>query len=520
MRLDGFPYAAGGYPTATAAVLAAALLLLPLRPILQPPTLMLLFVPVIIGLARVFGVGPSAAASVLAFFAMDFLFMPPYYRLTVRSAAEWIGLVVFVVVALVAGQQTGQLRRRQRAATRRQMELEFLNRLSFRIATASSPAEVAAFVVRQVTAVLGAERAALYAAPAGAPAARCLATAGRQKPSPGEAALVRWVLRNGRPVGVPSSTEDGTASVSATEALPGVTSEGAYFPLQTADSREGVLHAVLPASDKISDAADPALLVAVANLVAASFERQRLEEEASHAAALREADKLKSTLVSSVSHELKTPLAAATARVTGLIDEAVVAPGRLGEELTEVAEDLQRLNASIGDLLDLSRLESDAWRPHRELYDVGDILGTVVSRLPAAQRGRVHFSLSEGAPTICADFSQLARALFNLVENALAYSPPGETVVVTSSVRAGEVLIAVEDRGPGVGGTERSRIFEKFFRGAASGQAPGGTGLGLPIAREIVRSHGGRLYVEDAEPHGARFVVALPSDRGCAEEGG
>jgi two-component system, OmpR family, sensor histidine kinase KdpD len=510
----------GGYPAAVAVVLAAVALLVPLRGVLQPPTVMLLFVPVIMGLTRLFGMGPSAAASVAAFLAVDYVFLAPYYRLSVRSPSEWIGLAVFLAVALGAGRQTDRLARRGSAAERRRNDLELLNALSFRMASASSPEQVAGLAVESLAAALRAERIALYAAPSSSGAARSLATAGRQAPSSGEEAFVKWVLQHGSAVGLPLSTGEsgaGPRSVAAGDAVPGVAAEGVYVPLRTADSREGVLHAVLPAASSRDDAG-ASLLLAVSNLVAASFERRRLEEQAAHAAALREADKLKTTLVSSVSHELKTPLAAATARVTGLVEEAAVAPERMREELVAVAEDLGRLNASIGDLLDLSRLESDAWRPQRESYDVGEILGTVLSRLPASQRQRVRFSLSP-TPAVSADFAQLARALVNLVENALAYSPPSEMVVVSTALAGAEVLVTVEDRGPGVGDAEKSRVFDKFYRGGASGSAPGGTGLGLTIAREIVRSHGGRLYVEDAEPRGARFVVALPAYAGRAWDG-
>jgi two-component system sensor histidine kinase KdpD len=517
-RLRRLIFAGRGYPFAAVVVVVAAALLLPLRPLLPPPAIMLVFVPVIITLARLFGVQVSAAASVLAFFALDFLFLPPYYRLVVGSLPEWLGLCVFLIVALAAGQQTGQLRRREQAAVRRQAELELLNALSARIASAKSEEEIADFVVRQAEEVLGARRAALYVPGTGTAAARCLASAGLPAPSSGEEALVLWSIRHGQAIGLSPSAEGLFTTVPADAAVPGVTADGVYIPLQTADAVEGVLYAMLP-EDGRSEAADPSLLAAVTNLVAASFQRQRLEEEASRAEALREADRLRTTLVSSVSHELKTPLAAATARVTGLLDEPVADAGRVHEELAEVAEDLDRLNVSIGDLLDLSRLESDAWRPHREMYEVGEVLGTVLARLPAAQRPRVRFGLGAEAPSVCCDFAQLARALVNVVENALAYSPAGTPVVVAAREEAGEVLVAVEDAGPGVADADKLRVFEKFYRGAASAQAPGGTGLGLAIAREIVRTHGGRMWVEDVRPTGARFVIALPAGP-CGEERG
>jgi two-component system, OmpR family, sensor histidine kinase KdpD len=515
MNLRRVTAAGGGYPFAVAAVALATALFLPFREVLQTTVFMLLFVPVIITVARLVGVRASATAAVLAFISLDFLFIPPYYHLTVASLSEWLGLLVFLIVAIAAGQQTGQLRARERAAVRRQEELSLLNRLAFRIASEKSVTAIAEFIVGQVTTVLGARRAALYIGGPGAGTPQSLAQAGLTRPSSGEAALVSWVLRSGKAVGLPSTEgvpyDQRIVSVGVSDAIPGVEADGVFLPLQTATSLEGVLFAEPSAPGGFS-ADDARLLAAVANLSATSLERQRLEQDAAHAEALREADRLKSTLVSSVSHELKTPLAAATARVTGLVEEGESCDAaRVHEELGEVAEDLKRLNDSIGDLLDLSRLESDAWQPHFDLYDVRDILGTVLSRLSAGQRDRVQFELADKLPDIRADFAQLARALSNLVENALVYSPVDSTVIVSARpLRGGGIELWVTDSGPGVPDEEKLRVFEKFYRGAASASAPSGTGLGLAITREIVRTHDGTLRVEDAVPHGARFVLTIP----------
>jgi two-component system, OmpR family, sensor histidine kinase KdpD len=504
----------GGFPLAVLSVAALSLILLPFRTVLSAPTVMLLFVPVIILVARVGGLRASGVAAALAFLALDLLFVPPYYHLTVASLSEWLGLLVFLIVALVTGQQTARLRQRERAAVRRQDELALLNRLSFRIASEKSVQDVAEFIVGQVTEVLGAHRAALYVGTSATSTPECLAQAGAPKPSGGEAALVTWVLRTSKAVGMPATEgvpfDQRLVSVGPTEAIAGVTATGVYLPLQTSTSLEGVLFAE-PADASGATTDDARLLAAVANLAATSLERERLEEEASHAEALREADRLKSTLVSSVSHELKTPLAAATARVTGLLEEGEGCDAeRVHEELVAVAEDLIRLNDSIGDLLDLSRLESDAWQPHFEANDVRDILGTVRARLTAPQRDRLRFEMAEGLPDVRADYTQLARALSNLVENALTYSPPDSEVVVGARAVGNSVRLWVEDRGPGVSPAEKARVFEKFYRGEASASVPSGTGLGLAIAREIVRTHDGTLEVEDVTPRGARFVLTIP----------
>jgi two-component system sensor histidine kinase KdpD len=499
-----------------ACVLAATIALVPARGVLSAPQLVLVFVPVIVVVARLSGVRASVAAVAAALLLLDFMFVPPYYHLSVASSVDWVTLLVFLVIAVTVGQQASQLRTRERAASRRQGELEMLNRLSSRIASETSFDATVEFFVRQVADVLGADRVALYVAGADNAGSRCVAEAGSVRSAASEGELVSWVMGTAKAVGmIPSEGvpyDQRAVSVGPADAVPGIVADGVYLPLQTSSTLHGVL--VVRLTGKGRPTADDArLLAAVANLAASYLERQHLGEEAAHAEALREADRLKTTLVSSVSHELKTPLAAATARVTGLLEEAGECdPSRLVDELTIVAQDLDRLNASIVDLLDLSRLESDAWQPHLERNDISDILGTVRARLSMSQRERVEFHLDADLPAVCVDFSQLARALTNLVENALAYSPASEPVAVGATSRGGSVEIWVEDRGPGVAGEEKTHVFEKFFRGKASGSVPSGTGLGLTIAGEITRSHHGTLRVEDADPRGARFVLTLPAD--------
>jgi len=476
---------------------------------------MLCYVPVMVIVARTAGVRASTVAAVLSFLALDLVFVPPYYHLRVASVYEWVGLLVFLTVALVTGQQTGILLQRERAAVRRQEELELLNSLSFRIVTEKSATSTALFIVARVVEILGASRSAVYVVSQKDATPARLAPEEDAGDSDEELALVAWVLREGKAIGldavssVPADMRP--VSVGAAEALPGVVAKGIYIPLQTAVGLEGVLVAV-PASDAQMTAEDERLLAAVANLAALSLHRQRLDEDASRARALVEADRLKTTLVSSVSHELKTPLAAATARVTGLLEEGTdVDPARVQTELASIAVDLDRLDDSIGDLLDLSRLESDSWRPRFELHDVRDVLGTVLSRLPSSQRGRVRFEIVDGTPDVAVDFAQIARAVTNLLENALAYSGQSGDVTIGTRLQGDWVELWVEDHGLGVSDAEKAVVFDKFFRGAASASIPSGTGLGLAITREIVRTHGGDVRVEDAIPHGARFVMSLPT---------
>ncbi|MGV8084202.1 MAG: ATP-binding protein [Coriobacteriia bacterium] len=517
---------AGGYPAGLGIVVAWALVLLPLRGTLTPETLMLLSVPPIVVVARIFGIRVSATAAVLASLLSDFLFVAPYYRLSIALASEAVSLAVFLVVALLAGQQTGRLREREQAALRRQRQLELLNRLAFGVALDESVQAVADSVVDGLASTLGVPRVALYASQAalgsdsdsGHSALSIVAERGEFLGAEEERTLAEqafgeappWVahpIGEGGMSAAYASMMGGAAEAGAAEA-----SRAICLPLCTSDSREGVL-CVFGLAEPL-DSELIVTLVSVANLTAAAMERERLEEAAVRAGAEREADRLRGVIVSAISHELKTPLAAATARVTGLVDEgAECERARMQEELAEVASDLDRLNSLIGDLIDLSRLESDSWRPNFEPVDIGEVLGTALSRIPSAERNRIRFSLAEDLPPARADFSQLTRAFVAMLENALLYSPPGSEVKVSATGNRGNIEIGIEDHGPGVASSERARIFEKSYRGTAARLVPTGTGLGLTIAKEIVDNHRGQIWVEPMLPRGARFVVCLPAEK-------
>jgi two-component system sensor histidine kinase KdpD len=513
MRWSRLVTTGSGYPFALVVVGLVTAALLPLRALLTPDQMVLFYIPAIVVVARLAGVGPSALSAFVAFVALVYFFIPPLFVLGVSSPRDWLTLAVFMVVALLAGQQTGRLRQRERLAIARQRDLALLNRLSSRLVMEESTERMASFIASEVVAVLGASRCTVFLNVN--QRAERFAAAGAAGGGVAEEALAAWVVANDKAVGLPEvpdlPADERPVSVGAAAAVDGVTADGVYLPLQSTEAVEGVLYARSLEGARGFGADELRLLVAIGNLASSYLERQRLGKEAAQTAALQESDRLKSTLVSSVSHELKTPLAAVTARITGLLEEGgSVDPERVRGELLEVEADLDRLNVSIGDLLDLSRLESDAWRPKPEEYDLSEILGTVMSRIPASQHDRVAFAVPEGLPPIRVDFAQWARVLHNLLENALAYSDEGSSVVVSAKVLGDSVVTWVEDRGPGVPDEEKLRVFEKFYRGAASATVPSGTGLGLAIAREIVRSHGGRLWVEDVEPTGARFAVALP----------
>jgi two-component system sensor histidine kinase KdpD len=242
-----------------------------------------------------------------------------------------------------------------------------------------------------------------------------------------------------------------------------------------------------------------------------------MAEIALNAAAERETERLRTALVSSVSHELKSPLASLKASVTDVLDrvpEPDVSETRA--ILARANADLTRLDRSIGDLLDTSRLEARAWQPQTLEFEVGDAVGTAVHDLTDESRERLHYSIPRNLPLLLADFGQVCRAMRHLIDNALTYAE-GTITVSAAAEGEGTVTIRVHDRGPGLSSTEKERVFDKFFRGTAGIASSSSTGLGLSLARDLIEANGGRIWTEEVLPHGAVFAFELPAG-GTAED--
>jgi two-component system sensor histidine kinase KdpD len=287
-----------------------------------------------------------------------------------------------------------------------------------------------------------------------------------------------------------------------------------FLPVPSSSRIEGILHVGGRRSRKPYSLNEVQLLFAAARMAGTFLERKRLDEAARQAETLKEGDKLKSAIFSSVSHELKTPLSSMTATVSGLLDErADLGTETVRRELGSIQKDLDRLTHSISSLLDLSRLAAEAWHPDLQWVEPGEILGWVVYRLDRHDRERVRMELPEGLPLVQVDFQQWGRMLMHVIENALAYSPPGSPVVVSTKKTSEGLETWISDEGPGIPDGEKEKAFIKFYRGSFSNLLPGGTGLGLPIAREIARVHGGEIRLENNSPKGTRVVIVLPPER-------
>ena len=485
-----------GYLLALGAIALSTALFLPGRSEFAKGQWALLYLLVILLVASAAGPGPAVLAAVLAFFTWNFFFLPPYHTLEIRDPKDWLSLVAFLVVGVLVGALAGRMRDREAHARAREQETAALNRLSAAVVSQTSTGQMAESCLGEIVDVLGARSAALFLEQ--------------------EGELVDYRVA---PTGIevePSTKEHAAGAYLACSTEQGVGLEpgdgGLYVPVRSPSGVSGVLTVQARRDGRPYSDGDARLVTSLGNMVGAFLERERLQRAATAAAAEREADHLKSSLLSSVSHELKTPLAALTATVSNLLESDVDWDEEsVRDELRAIVGDVARLNNSIGALLELSRLEAHAWEPRRELYGLGELVAAGIDTLPAHLRERVRVELPEEDLIVDVDFVQFARVIQALLENAMLYAE-GPVTVGARGWNEG-VRLWIEDQGQGIPADEHEAVFEKFFRGRRSGQkAPSGTGLGLAIAREIVRSHGGTIGVVDVVPHGARFVITLTAD--------
>jgi two-component system sensor histidine kinase KdpD len=292
-----------------------------------------------------------------------------------------------------------------------------------------------------------------------------------------------------------------------TDTLPGASA--LYLPLFTSLRTVGVLGILPGPSLTMFDQEQIHILESFANQIAMAIERTLLAEEAQQALLKAETEALRSTLLSSVSHDLRTPLAAITGSATALLQKDITLDKRSRQELVQtIFEEAEHLNQIIRNVLDMTRLEAKAISVQKEWQSPEEIIGVVLNRLADKLNGRqVTTSIPMDLPLVSFDPLLIEQVLMNLLDNAIKYTPEGTPLKLSAEVKGTDVVIELADRGPGITPGDEEHIFEKFVRGSAVG---GGIGLGLTICRAIVNAHEGRIWAENRPGGGAVFCFTLP----------
>ncbi len=485
----------GWQPYVGAAVVVAAAIAvnLLLQPFISYEAVALLLLLVVIVLPLYFGRGPVLLAATLSALLWDLLFIPPRFTFLINKLEDVLLLVLYFVIALVAGSLTTRLRSQQQMLQRREERTRALYSLVREFAPLETIDAVIKTAVEHLGAAFDADVAIVLASgPDRLAEAAHPASTFELNDREFEAAV--WSYSRQREAG------------RSTDTLPAVM--GTYRPLRAPGSVVGVAGLRLRGDRAVTAEQEPFLEALLAQ-VALAIEHERLSEAQERAVLLTESERLYKTLLNSVSHELRTPIAAitgASSTLRVLADEQVEARSALASEIQLAAE---RLNRLVENLLDMSRLESGMLRLRLEWCDIADLIAVTVQRArPLLERQAFAVDVAPGLPLVQMDYVLVEQVLINLLHNAAVYAPPGTQVQLSARQDGAWLALIVADRGPGLPADALERIFDKFYR--VPGAAAGGTGLGLSIARGIIEAHGGTLVAENQPEGGARFTLRLP----------
>jgi two-component system, OmpR family, sensor histidine kinase KdpD len=541
----------------------------------------LIYLLVVLWLAASYGRGPAIAASILAFLAYDFFFIPPVHVLTVNDPSEWFSLFALLATSLVIGQLTAvvQTRAREALQSRREaIDSERRTAILYALAqTIASTPDFEALLQLCVDRIVGVFKSAGIIACSlivpdthGWPVTRAVSPSSGPGSEaldlkiPERAAQAVYVLQHGSPVGGLDRhqlSEGGTGTqpslvyylpLRSSQRIVGVmgiagTSAIRQLRNQHVSAATGSTHATAsqvtgtsstrnnnpvssdptPAPASGREAYQPlqeiALFTAFCDQIALAIDRFALQQQAIHAEALRESDQLKNALLGSVTHDLRTPLAAIQASVGSLLESDVTWSEAERREFFETIESsADRLSRLVNNLLDLSRLEAGVAEPEKQWYPIENVIATVLDRLDLAGRTReyhIEVQAPDDLPLVPVDHAQIEQVLTNLVENALKYSPSGSTIRIQAEALGtppSELEVRVADQGIGIASNELQAIFDKFYRVQqvrlpwANNRPPSGTGLGLAICAAIISEHGGRIWAESQPGKGSTFIFTLP----------
>ena len=486
----------GGYLGSILVVLACTLANWPLSVFLSPTNMIMVYLLGVVAIAARFGRGPSIVASVLSVTAFDFFFVPPILNLAVDDTQYLLTFSVMLATALVISTLTARVKRQAEAARAREQRTASLYGISHQLSAAQTREQVAGAAARHVADAVDARVALLFLDGQG-----CLSSLGNDSTnfalSPSEEQVVRWVV------------DHGTIAGHGTATLPAAT--GVYFPLRASRGTAGVL-AVIPrepwraiGSERLQ------LLDAFAGLIALALERVQLAGEAASVRIEVETERLRSSLLSAVSHDLRTPLSVITGGASTLLDSGQsLDEGTRRDLLQSVLDEADRLNRLVANLLDMTRLEAGALVVRKQWQAIEEIVGSALARTSRQLKDHAVVTHLEGdLPFVPIDDLLIEQVLVNLLENAAKYSPLASTIELTAVLDDSHLVVTVADRGPGLPPSDLPRIFDKFYRATNAGGRPG-AGLGLAICRGIVELHGGTIAAENRPGGGSLFRFCLP----------
>ncbi len=481
------------------AVGAAVVAGLALERITRLPNLSMIFLLAVLLCAMSFGLWSALAASVLSFLAYNFFFIEPRYSFTVAEPHELLSLLIFLAVAFVTGTMAGRLREQATATRERAEATQALFDFSRKLSGVGKLDDVLWLLANQGAAAVKGKSIILMddskglAIKGGWPVDDELGTS--------DWAAARWAF------------ERGEASGHGTATLP--TARFQFRPMVGSKGPIGVIGVEPGEGEDALPAATDAMLQSFVEQAAIAIERTTLAEQAGKAQTAAEGEKLRAALLSSISHDLRTPLASIIGSVTSLRTLGQkMAPSERSDLLATIDEEAGRMSRFVSNLLDMTRLEAGAIDIRRDWVDIADAIGGAVRRAEKSFTGRrIDVKLADQLPLVHGDAALLEQVLFNLLDNAHKYSGPQSVTRVDAKSEGSSIKIVVSDQGIGIPPEALEKVFDKFYRVSGSdGRAPG-TGLGLSICAGLIKAMGGTIAAESPirGSGGTRMTIMLPA---------
>lgn len=490
-RVEHHPTAWKSYLISAAICAVTTLLAFPLQAMFALANIIMVFLLAVVFVAVRFGRGPAVMAAVLCVASFDFFFVPPRFSFAVSDVQYLLTFAVMLAVALITGQMAAGLKYQARVAMNRELRARALYEMSRELSAALILNQIGEIAERYVEGGFNAKMALILADDNNTlgepviPASIAI-----------DSGITQWAFDYGKAAGA------------GTDTLPG--SPILYLPLQAPMRIRGVL-AVAPSSSRwLLIPEQRRQLDTFASLIAIAIERVHYVDIAQLTTVQIESERLRNSLLSALSHDLRTPLTA----LMGLAEYLTISKPELSVEQRDVAvsirDEAQRMTALVNNLLDMGKLQSGEVKLNRQWQPLEEVVGAAlagVSHLLSQHKLNIH--LAPELPLLEFDAVLMERVLFNILENAQKYTPLGSTIEISAVVKDENIEIYVDDSGPGLPTNMEEEIFKKFTRGKKE-SATTGVGLGLAICRAIVEAHHGRIWAEKSPLGGARFVFTLP----------
>jgi two-component system, OmpR family, sensor histidine kinase KdpD len=451
----------------------------------NPTTVALTFLLAILAVSTVWGIAVSVFMSVVAMLAFNYYFLPPVGTFTISDPQNWVALFAFLAVSVLASSLSTRARQKAEDASQRRREIEKLYAFSQGLLESGNVIQLLNRIPSQIVDIFEVGAAALLLAE-------------KQK-----------IYRSG-PVIARLDLESLKAMVIREEPLIDASNGLCFVPVRLG---------VRPIGSLGISGSTPSrqTLEAIGTLIAVAIERARAIEQLGLTEAAREGERLRTALLDSVTHALRTPLTSIKASVTNLLSNPGVTDQQRRELLTIINEETDRLNRLVGEAGEMARLDAGEVELRLEPHPIEDVINSALDQLKSVLGNRdVHVQVVANLPHVRVDLARAREALVHLIENANQYSPHDQPITITAEATPDFVVTSVADRGAGIDDLEQNLIFEKFYRGKDQRYLVQGTGMGLPIAKAIIEAHGGTMSLTSQRGQGSVFSFTLPIERARA----